>query len=63
MYRTKVLIFLLLICLPVLIFAQEEEQEEEPIIEQDRDFIFFRPVPGDQAIMMSAGTVFPIFFQ
>ena len=65
MFRTKAFIFLLLICLSVLLYAQEQEteqEEEDPIVQPGRDFSVFRPVPGDQSIIMSAGTIFPVLF-
>jgi len=60
-HRTKVLVFLLLICLTVLLYSQEQE-EEDPITEPDRDYSYLRSVPGDQAIIISAGTIFPVLF-
>ena len=64
MYRTKILIFFLLIFFTVLLYSQEQEQDEDEdqIIMPDRDYSYFRPVSGDQVILMSAGTIFPAVF-
>jgi len=62
MYRTKVLIFFLLICFTVLLYSQEQEDEEEQIVQPERDYNYLRPVSGDQVIIMSAGTIFPVLF-
>ena len=63
MFRTKVLIFLLLVCFTFMLFSQEQEEEEEdPIVQPERDYSYLRPVSGDQTIIISAGTIFPAFF-
>ena len=48
----------------VLLYSQEQEQEEDEdqIVQPDRDYSYLRPVSGDQAITISAGTIFPVFF-
>ncbi|MDR0444092.1 MAG: hypothetical protein LBH44_11880 [Treponema sp.] len=56
------LLFLLLVT-SILLYAQEEAPDEDPWY--DDDFDIYSPdlyLPGDQAFIISLGTVFPAFF-
>jgi len=59
--RTKAFLFLMLLCLPVMLFAQEED---EPEIEPDWD-VYETDLysSGDQTFTISLGTVFPVLFR
>jgi len=59
--RTKAFLFLMLLCLPVMLFAQEDN---DPEIEPDWD-VYETDLysKGDQTFTISLGTVFPVLFK
>jgi len=59
--RTKAFLFLMLLCLPVMLFAQEEDSD--PSVEPDWDtYEMDMYSSGDQTFTISLGTVFPVIF-
>jgi|TergutMp193P3_1026864.scaffolds.fasta_scaffold10180_3 hypothetical protein len=63
MRKTTALIFILLLCLPVLLYSQSGGQEDEPDIEDDWDvYQTDLYAAGDKAFIISLGTVFPAVF-
>jgi hypothetical protein len=58
--RTKASLFLLLLCLPVMLFAQEDS---DPSVEPDWDIYNIDTYSaGDKTFNISIGTVFPVVF-
>ena len=64
MYRTRTILILLLLFLPVLLYSQEDnDQDGDPSIEDD--WIIYETdlyTAGDQTFVISLGTIFPAVF-